>query len=172
MFHDRFPEIAEKETRCLIILDDPDLPSDTYALTEHYCDDIGCDCRRVMFNVISENKKETVAVIAYGWEREDFYKKWLGGNDSKTIKELKGPILNLWSQQSSLAQALLKNVENIVLRDRMFIERLKRHYRLFRNSIEDEHRTEDLPSKKTGRNAPCPCGSGKKYKHCCLKRMS
>lgn len=22
--------------------------------------------------------------------------------------------------------------------------------------------------KKTGRNAPCPCGSGKKYKKCCL----
>jgi SEC-C motif-containing protein len=21
--------------------------------------------------------------------------------------------------------------------------------------------------RKTGRNAPCPCGSGKKYKHCC-----
>jgi len=21
----------------------------------------------------------------------------------------------------------------------------------------------------TGRNDPCPCGSGKKYKHCCLK---
>ena len=20
---------------------------------------------------------------------------------------------------------------------------------------------------KTGRNAPCPCGSGKKFKHCC-----
>ncbi len=24
--------------------------------------------------------------------------------------------------------------------------------------------------KKTGRNEPCPCGSGKKYKHCCLER--
>ena len=23
---------------------------------------------------------------------------------------------------------------------------------------------------KVGRNAPCPCGSGKKYKHCCLKK--
>ena len=23
---------------------------------------------------------------------------------------------------------------------------------------------------KVGRNDPCPCGSGKKYKHCCLKR--
>ena len=24
--------------------------------------------------------------------------------------------------------------------------------------------------KKTGRNAPCPCGSGKKFKQCCLKK--
>ncbi|MBR0400159.1 MAG: SEC-C domain-containing protein [Mogibacterium sp.] len=23
--------------------------------------------------------------------------------------------------------------------------------------------------KKPGRNDPCPCGSGKKYKHCCGK---
>ena len=26
-----------------------------------------------------------------------------------------------------------------------------------------------LLSGKTGRNVPCPCGSGKKYKKCCLK---
>ena len=25
---------------------------------------------------------------------------------------------------------------------------------------------------KTGRNDPCPCGSGKKYKKCCLKKES
>jgi predicted aspartyl protease len=25
------------------------------------------------------------------------------------------------------------------------------------------------PPRKVGRNAPCPCGSGKKYKHCCGK---
>jgi len=24
---------------------------------------------------------------------------------------------------------------------------------------------------KVGRNAPCPCGSGKKYKKCCLSRQ-
>src|SRR5262249_25545994 len=24
----------------------------------------------------------------------------------------------------------------------------------------------------TGRNAPCPCGSGRKYKHCCLQRQT
>ncbi len=26
-----------------------------------------------------------------------------------------------------------------------------------------------LPAKPVGRNAPCPCGSGKKYKQCCLR---
>ena len=24
--------------------------------------------------------------------------------------------------------------------------------------------------KKIGRNAPCPCGSGKKYKKCCMNK--
>lgn len=24
-----------------------------------------------------------------------------------------------------------------------------------------------LPARKVGRNEPCPCGSGKKYKKCC-----
>ena len=24
-----------------------------------------------------------------------------------------------------------------------------------------------VKGKKIGRNEPCPCGSGKKYKHCC-----
>ena len=25
-------------------------------------------------------------------------------------------------------------------------------------------------SSRVGRNDPCPCGSGKKYKHCCLAK--
>jgi preprotein translocase subunit SecA len=25
--------------------------------------------------------------------------------------------------------------------------------------------------KKIGRNDPCPCGSGKKYKHCCGRNL-
>lgn len=27
-----------------------------------------------------------------------------------------------------------------------------------------------MPRKKLSRNAPCPCGSGKRYKHCCLNK--
>ncbi len=29
-----------------------------------------------------------------------------------------------------------------------------------------------VKDKKIGRNEPCPCGSGKKYKHCCLNASS
>lgn len=28
-----------------------------------------------------------------------------------------------------------------------------------------------IVGKKVGRNDPCPCGSGKKYKHCCLNKQ-
>ena len=37
---------------------------------------------------------------------------------------------------------------------------------------EREHRQETVrrESPKIGRNDPCPCGSGKKYKNCCMKK--
>lgn len=34
----------------------------------------------------------------------------------------------------------------------------------------DDYDGYDLPPMETGRNDPCPCGSGKKYKKCCLGR--
>ncbi len=40
-------------------------------------------------------------------------------------------------------------------------ERRKELYREQKNS------TTVVKDKKVGRNDPCPCGSGKKYKHCC-----
>ena len=36
----------------------------------------------------------------------------------------------------------------------------------FTLSAEPVHRADP----KVGRNAPCPCGSGKKYKKCCLRK--
>ena len=31
-------------------------------------------------------------------------------------------------------------------------------------------KTSEMNKEKVGRNDPCPCGSGKKYKKCCLER--
>ncbi len=38
------------------------------------------------------------------------------------------------------------------------------------NSSEKPKAQPRRTSQKVGRNDPCPCGSGKKYKHCCLKQ--
>lgn len=103
-FHAYFPEIAENETRSVTVMNDPKIPADTYMLTESYCADPDCDCRRVFLSAFSVKTKKIVAVIAFGWESERFYKKWLSFDDPEMVNE------------------------------------------------------------------PCPCGSGKKYKKCCLDK--
>ena len=171
LFQKKFEEIAEKETRSIILFSDPDLPDDQYGLIESYCDEPDCDCRRVFFNVFALRRKEIVAVIAYGWESKKFYAEWLGDNDPEIIKELQGPILNTASRQSKLAPALLEKVKYI-LNDKNYVERLKRHYKMFKETIENEGLSKTVkvePKEQIGRNAPCPCGSGKKYKKCCMK---
>jgi uncharacterized protein YecA (UPF0149 family) len=47
------------------------------------------------------------------------------------------------------------------------IENLRQHVR--RSTLEKEHLEAELQSRKpkVGRNDPCPCGSGRKYKKCC-----
>ena len=166
-FRELFPEIAGNETRVLTAINAPDLPPDDYILTEAYCNDPGCDCRRVFFNIISIKEQKVVAVIAYGWESPAYYVKWFGGNAPKdAIRDLKGPVLNKLSQQSKLAPALLEHIK-VILQDKAYVERLKRHYQMFRAAVDEKPATSVSVSKRVNRNAPCPCGSGKKYKMCC-----
>lgn len=165
-FFDRFPEIAEKETRTIVAVNDPDLPPGEYGLVEAYCNEPNCDCRRVFFNVYDWQKQNLLAVIAYGWENRRFYVDWFGEDDPRVIPDLMGPVLNLGSPQSELAPVLLEKVKYI-LQDQRYMARIKRHYRMFRETVGDQRSVQASLSKKVSRNAPCPCGSGKKHKHCC-----
>jgi len=188
-FHDYFPKIAEKETRTLSVFKNNvwGLPAADYSLIEMFCDEPGCDCRRIMFYVISSESQDLVAVIAYGWESEKYYRKWYGQKlNSKMMQELKGPVLNQMSLQSKIAPKILKMVIEIILQDTEYIERVKRHYGMFREIVEsklDDKNFDNDPISRlerslgieepsqtkvsVGRNKSCPCGSGKKYKKCC-----
>jgi hypothetical protein len=141
MFMQHFPEIAERETRTVTLLQR--LPSGLapgeYSLLEMFCDEPRCDCRRVMFCVFSSRTKEVEATVAFGWESRDFYVKWMGDDDPLVIDDLRGPVLNLGSPQSRQAPAILELIETVVLRDRDYIERVKRHYALFREKIDGKH---------------------------------
>jgi hypothetical protein len=149
--HDRCPEIARRETRVITILDASafDLPPADYALVELYCDERGCDCRRVFFYVISSRTRSPEAVVAYGWETDAFYATWAHEDDPEVVRMLKGPVLNLASRQSSHAREILRIIEEIVLRDPTYFARLRAHYDLFRRRLDegeprDEDRDEDL----------------------------
>jgi SEC-C motif len=171
-FGEKFPDIAEYETRAVTVPDNDCVPRGEYGLVDSYCDEADCDCRRVFLSVYSSEQRKPVAVIAFGWESEKFYKEWMGSSDPKIIKDLKGPVLNMASPQSKFASNWLKFITDVVLKDKQYVERLKRHYQMFRQKIEAEEHVEKtnrsiVASPKVGRNELCPCGSGKKYKKCC-----
>lgn len=144
-FDQFFPELAEEETRTFTILDDSKqsagrtygLPKDTYTLWESYCSEPDCDCRRVFFSVHSSKTNKLEAVVAYGWESQAFYAKWMGTDDPDMSKMMKGPILNPGSPQSDHAPAILNIIETGILKDKNYVNRLKRHYGLIK-SVADQ----------------------------------
>ncbi len=142
LLYNRLPKIAERETRSIIIIEDSDLglPAGQYGFLEMFCNEPGCDCRRVFFHVVSSSRIRSEAVITYGWESPDYYAKWMGDSDPETIRELQGPSLNLCSPQTKLAPAILELFKNVLLPDEAYIERVKRHYEMFREKIDSKRK--------------------------------
>ena len=139
-FYEKFPDVADDETRRLIVLERPDLPSDEYGFVEAYCDEPGCDCRRVFFHVFAVRQNTIMAVITYGWETTRFYASWFGLDDPQTIRDMQGPVLYPLSPQSEYAPVLLETFKTVVLKDPQYIERLRRHYTMFREVVDGKNR--------------------------------
>lgn len=187
-FYQAFPTLAASELRTITVPpgSGSPLPADRYAFLELYCDDQGCDCRRVTIGVVAERKLAPVAHISLGFDSAD---------------AMAGPFLDPLNPQASYAPALLGIFTDMINSDPGYLARLQRHYVLFKERCEGrryagpafeqpgvvervaadhppmpplEDLLEMLPAvpvrhpDKVGRNDPCPCGSGKKYKHCCM----
>ena len=143
LFHEHFPDQAERETRIIELSDShpfTGVPPGEYGLLEAFCNEEDCDCRRVMWMVSSVREKRTVAVVAWGWGSPRFYMNWFGQDDpsiaQEIVKEMRGPILNMASQQAPYAPAILDMFIKFILTDKSYIARVKRHYSQFRNKIE------------------------------------
>jgi len=149
--YELLPEIAMAETRTITVFKGSafSVPAGDYGLLEMYCNDEGCDCRRVFISVISSVTKDIVAVITFGWESKAFYAKWfyggisvklseLGEFDRQAVKDMHGIHLSNSSRQSEIAPAVLQMVTECALRDSAYVDRIKRHYKLFRAKV-DEH---------------------------------
>ncbi len=187
-FYRAFPKLAASELCTIAVAPNSDstVPADRYAFLELYCDERGCDCRRVTVAAFAERQGETVAYISLGFDSAD---------------DMAGPFLDRLNPQAAYAPELLRIFIDMINSDPGYLARLQRHYVLYKERCEGrpyagpafekpgakKRIAADHPplpalanllgtqpitpvrrSDKVGRNDPCPCGSGKKYKHCCM----
>jgi len=134
-FFSRYPELAAHETRTIRLLEPhAALAAGEYGFLELYCNEPTCDCRRVLFQICrADQPNKVLATINYGWESEDFYAQWLHG-DRESAREVVSASLDPLNTQSKLSPALLEVFRHIVLQDRAYIDRLRRHYRMFKRA--------------------------------------
>jgi tetratricopeptide (TPR) repeat protein len=90
------------------------------------------------------------------------------------IRRLKEEFPEIYALHSSFLDELLRGRDSEkMMRQRLKqIDRLKRQNGFYNDDLEDEdeefaQETVRREQPKVGRNDPCPCGSGKKYKRCC-----
>jgi hypothetical protein len=136
---------------------------DTYVVFEYYCDNPECDCQNLLAEVLKldtneKHIKKSLALINYGWSSEE--KKCY-------------PVLSEDSPKDRLAYYLL-DVYKKFIHHPNYIERVQDHYArvkklAYEKQIQNQHQGKQTTS-KIGRNEPCICGSGKKYKKCCMNR--
>jgi serine-type anaerobic sulfatase-maturating enzyme len=91
------------------------------------------------------------------------YRDMAGGFDSQNYfcKSYKKFFEHAFSKLRSLVDNYPSNRSKIAA---MLIDRINR----FKPASANNKPAADASGKKPGRNDPCPCGSGKKYKKCCL----
>jgi hypothetical protein len=179
-FEALYPDLAATETRVLHVLEPQHgLPEGSFALQEAFCIMPGCDCRRVMINVLSITHRAQVATISYGFEPPE------------PPFEDEGQIfLDPLNPQSKHSPAFLDFVEELLETDHAYRERIERHYALWRRVVDDpahpQHHvieryldSPDTPAifrratpKPVSAKSPCPCGSGRRYARCCKARSS
>jgi preprotein translocase subunit SecA len=85
------------------------------------------------------------------------------------LVEYKKEAFNLFADMSDrISSEVLMRLFKIQIRHESDAEiKLAQEQKLIYNKSEDGHSDPVHAEKKIGRNDPCPCGSGKKYKKCC-----
>lgn len=164
-FYDEFPDLIRTEVRCVEFSNNSAdskslIPDGHYEFFEYYCTDINCDCKKVIINVISYDPNKSWVSIHYGW-----------GSD----KYMSGFQLDPRSTNNPISKEFLELYKEMIRRDKRYAARIEKHYSQFKERMREQNTTNaiqnpicNVPGKKIGRNDPCHCNSGKKFKKCCL----
>ena len=121
-FHSLFPQLLEKETRIVTVLNNSVIPDDHYILTEFYCGDPNCDCRRVLLKVIAKANAQQgeLLTVSFGFDRDG---------------ELAGPYIDPLNPRCSYADAIFRIIAPMLETDSDYTDRLESHYRMVRDMV-------------------------------------
>jgi curved DNA-binding protein CbpA len=157
------PDMNNKKLRAK--LEDIRLGALIEGLVEKKYPEIFRDLFRIL-NADFEEDEDELEVIAIEHHILDDKKLY-----APQLKRLKEELPDLYALHGSFFNEALRTRDV----DKMLYQREKKYKKLKRQfNIEDDEDPDDRPPEpvhraqpKVGRNDPCPCGSGKKYKRCC-----
>lgn len=132
-----------------------------YLIADQYCLNSNCSCTDAALTII-EIKKDKKVIDGYKAPGV-FYnyrtKKW------EVIRETSNNLKSLQKVMTGLQKAI-PDIAYILKKRHRKLRLLYERYRKM-NNIKTFTTPNNTSRKKIGRNEPCPCGSGKKYKICC-----
>ena len=121
-----------------------------YKIGDYYCVSPLCDCNEVVLHSFYAHSDldNPVWTIAYDHQSEEITEfEGISESDAdEIVKKLKEPDEEIFSKR------------HIAIKSEL------------RYSLHDKFFKCKKSPRKIGRNEPCPCGSGKKYKKCCLDK--
>lgn len=161
-FYELFPAIAEKETLTIQIINEV-LPDGIYSIFEFFCDNLACRCTTAVLSLVFFDSNDhsihkDITLIDYAWEKPISHKN---------------PVFHKESVQSDMAEAAMGLLRRVLKEDPSYAKKLSEHFEMVRAYVRAEGQGTPHIQNKTsrcGRNDPCPCGSGKKHKKCCLEK--
>ncbi len=132
-----------------------------YELVGYYCKNPDCDCTKARFSV--QQYEEEIGEIWYDYEKKELVES---SSFAHLIKKVKAS--DEWIEYSF--EDILRQ-RHLIIKNTFKIFKLKSEQKKLKESLvglKDQIKRIHKLNKKIGRNEPCPCGSGKKYKKCCL----
>jgi len=134
--------------------------TDKYIINDHYCKDYKCDCTEMVLSVkkvmLEAQEVKIIGAYTYNYKTKEGKIQPGAASPDEATEIIKG----FFAQYNDM--------------DTVFEKRHKITQNLYKKAKLSFLKKNDKTIKNTGaevkRNDPCPCGSGKKYKKCCLKK--
>ncbi len=127
-YFDLFPEKCKSELRTIQFMDDDNegIPAGTYVFAEYFCDNLSCDCQRVLIKVLRvqspSDRPDEVATISFAWNEEPD-QTW-----KTVLKDVENPFLDPFHRQCGYANEMMDLWYEMYQWDEEYAKRIERHY--------------------------------------------